>query len=829
MCIELFDHNAAAYKSAVSMMENTGKAVVIHPTGTGKSFIGFKLAEEHPNSRILWLTPSEYIVKTQLENLKNAGGKELGNVTFITYAKLMQMNEEDISKLIPDVIICDEYHRAGAAKWQEGFERLIDLYPDAKLMGLSATNIRYLDNQRDMAEELFEGNIASEMTLGEAIVLGILPAPKYVISVYAYQKEMKKYEERIDHITNTGIRDRSRRELEDLRRALEMADGLDKVFKKNMTEVHGKYIAFCSNSEHMYEMISHAKEWFGDIDPDMKIYEVYSDDPEASEDFIRFKEDRSDNLRILFCIDMLNEGVHIDDIDGVILFRPTVSPIIYKQQIGRALAAGKKKTPVIFDIVNNFENLYSIGTIQEEIELAVSYYRDLGESERIVTNSFEIIDETRDSRKLFDILEKSLRSTWETYFLSAKAYFEDHGNLNVPKKYVTKDGLTLGMWIQTQRRVKRGSASGILTAAQINRLESIGMVWDDARGLRWEQGFQHAKAYYEKYGNLDVKAQYKSDDGYNLGRWIANNRTWYGNNSCSNVLTRERVKRLESIGMVWRINNAVWEMYFNAAVSYYAEHGDLDVESDYIDKNGLKLGNWLTRQRQIRKGIVKNHSALSQEQIERLDMIGMVWEDKYEKQWNKYYLEAFNYFNKYGNIDVPAAYKTDSGIMLGRWVSRQRNNKRLTDEQRNKLNRIGMRWGNSDSWESRFAIAKRYYDTHGNLDISQDHVLENVWIGKWLYEQRRKKAKLREEQIMKLNSIGMDWRSDSDRKWDKNYELAQRYYIKNGCIDIPQSYKTENGATLGMWIYRQKQNLNKNKLDTEQVRKLKDVGITLEA
>ena len=69
-------------------------------------------------------------------------------------------------------------------------------------------------------------------------------------------------------------------------------------------------------------------------------------------------------MRLLFCIDALNEGIHADDISGVILMRPTISPIIYKQRIGRALSAAKAKEPVIFDIVNNIENLYSIDDIQ---------------------------------------------------------------------------------------------------------------------------------------------------------------------------------------------------------------------------------------------------------------------------------------------------------------------------------------------------------------------------------------------------------------------------------------------------------------------------------
>ena len=63
----LFPHNETAYRRAVSMLEETGKAAVVHPTGTGKSFIAFKLCEDHPDKIVCWLSPSEYIFKTQKE------------------------------------------------------------------------------------------------------------------------------------------------------------------------------------------------------------------------------------------------------------------------------------------------------------------------------------------------------------------------------------------------------------------------------------------------------------------------------------------------------------------------------------------------------------------------------------------------------------------------------------------------------------------------------------------------------------------------------------------------------------------------------------------
>ena len=363
MSIHLFKHNQEAYNSVTAMLEREKMAAVIHPTGTGKSLIAFKLAEEHPSEKFLWLSPSEYIYQTQLENL----GMEFDNIQFMSYSRLMK-NEDSIETLHPDYIILDEFHRCGAAEWGKSVRKLLTAYPDAKRLGLSATNIRYLDNQRNMAEEIFDGKIASEMTLGEAIVRGILPEPKYVIAMYSYKKELDQLKKRIQALSNQGLITENQKLLEQLRRALEQAEGLDIVFEKHMEKKNGKYIVFCSGKEHMDEMKEQVSTWFRRVDREPRIYTAFYNDTATDREFREFKKDNSAHLKLLFCIDMLNEGVHVDDVDGVILLRPTVSPIIYLQQIGRALSAGSRKTPVIFDLVNNFDSLYCIDSLKKELE-----------------------------------------------------------------------------------------------------------------------------------------------------------------------------------------------------------------------------------------------------------------------------------------------------------------------------------------------------------------------------------------------------------------------------------------------------------------------------
>lgn len=263
MAIALFEHNRIAYEAAVSLLNETGKAAVVHPTGTGKSFIAFKLCEDNPDKRICWLSPSAYIYETQLENLcAAANGWQPENVTFLTYTKLMGMADEELTELQPDYIILDEFHRCGAEMWGAGVQKLLSAYAATPALGLSATAIRYLDNQRDMADELFDGNVASEITLGEAIVRGILAAPKYVLSVFSYQKDLERYKARVRRAKSKAVRDEAERYLEALRRALEKADGLDIIFEKHMTERTGKYIVFCANKEHMDAMMDKVSEWF---------------------------------------------------------------------------------------------------------------------------------------------------------------------------------------------------------------------------------------------------------------------------------------------------------------------------------------------------------------------------------------------------------------------------------------------------------------------------------------------------------------------------------------------------------------------------------------
>uniref|UniRef100_UPI00405732F4 Helicase associated domain protein n=1 Tax=Agathobacter sp. TaxID=2021311 RepID=UPI00405732F4 len=646
MDLDLFEHNRKAYEAACRMMETEGKAAVIHPTGTGKSFIGFKLALECPDKGIVWLSPSEHIFRTQVENVMDAMGMERGgtpfpNVTFLTYAKLMH-NEGIIENLSPGYIILDEFHRCGAAEWGQSVKLLLEAHPNAKVLGFSATNIRYLDSQRDMAQEIFGGNIASEMSLGEAIGRGILPAPTYICAVYDWQAGWKALKKRVEQMKHSHKQKENEALLEQMRRALSNAEGPDRIFERHMQKKKGKYIVFCSGREHMEEMAACVPKWFAKVDRHPHVYKVCYDRPESGLVFEEFKKDESDRLRLLFSIDMLNEGIHVGHLDGVILLRPTVSPILYLQQIGRGLAVGGSSRPLVFDLVNNFDSLYAVHGLAEEAKQAYNMWNR--NSGRVPFGEhFRIIDEVRECRELFEGIKRNLSAGWEAYYQEAECFFQENGHLQVAKKYVSPDGLNLGMWLMTQRRIRAGKTAGNLTAEQIEKLDKIGMTWEDSASRKWENVLRRLEAYKKEHGNIDIPTAYVAEDGFALGKWVSNTRSKWrrgeyetfdhmGKRAAKDpsvrakLLTIEQMSQLNVLGMVWDKYSDQWNKTYIEAEIYWKQHGNLEVPHKYVTEKGTALGVWVDNQRNIAAGKKKGAAPMSESQKIRLEAIGMVWD-----------------------------------------------------------------------------------------------------------------------------------------------------------------------------------------------------------
>ena len=269
---------------------------------------------------------------------------------------------------------------------------------------------------------------------------------------------------------------------------------------------------------------------------------------------------------------------------------------------------------------------------------------------------------------------------WEEGYSYAKMYFDEFHNLLVSQKCVYR-GFKLGRWINKQRVNKMRNRN---TSDRISKLEAIGMVWD-SKVAAWEEGFRQAQEYFYENGNLLVHKGYKTRGGYSLGAWIATQRLLKKQEKLFDV--QSRIDRLDTIGMVWNVKDAIWQHKYNIAKSYFEEHNNLLVPQECEYKN-FKLGEWISS--------LRCSKTLSKEKIEQLNSIGMVWNmDDYS--WEKHYSILCEYYNEFHTINVPrnTVYKD---VSIGTWIKNIKYAKRkekksyLTDARIRLLEELGIQW-----------------------------------------------------------------------------------------------------------------------------------------
>ena len=279
------------------------------------------------------------------------------NLKIMLYPSLLRVNDDQMEKLNADIIIMDELHRTGADKWGDRINTLLEKNPNANILGLTATPDRMDD--KNVVDELFEGNIDYELTLVDALRKGIVKSLTYVKCDYALSEHLEGIRLAIANCNDELKKKELQDKYDKMRKIVEQAEGIPELFEKNIQKKDGKYIIFCKDKEHMDELISKVKEWFGSIDAEPEIYSVYSGEGYTEKDNSKtienFENSKSEHIKLLFSIEMLNEGLHVEDISGVIMARPTDSRIIYLQQLGRALSSdtSRDKT-IVFDLVNNY-------------------------------------------------------------------------------------------------------------------------------------------------------------------------------------------------------------------------------------------------------------------------------------------------------------------------------------------------------------------------------------------------------------------------------------------------------------------------------------------
>ena len=361
-----------------------------------------------------------------------------------------------------------------------GVDRLLGKNPDAQVLGLSATPIRYFDYSRDMAEELFGDNIASEMTLEDAINSGILPRARYVSALYEFDDELGRMQEDIDKIRDPEKKKQAQAMLDSLAKQVDENTGnLPEMLSEQMKAKNGKYIVFCKNIEDMQEKIKQAQTMFGEVNPNITTYSVSSKLHDNESTLKRFEKDNDENtLKLMFAVDMLNEGYHINDLDGVVMMRPTYSPTIYAQQLGRALTVKSEdgKEPLVIDLVNNLDSIKIIEDLCERL----GQYEPTGEhkKEREQQGGLIIHDKTKEfrdvARKISELSKRKTVSLQEKIEIFERYLEEGNGDIDGLTVY---EGKPIGQWaVQIRSWIKNGNERINPKEDQIERLEELGIL-----------------------------------------------------------------------------------------------------------------------------------------------------------------------------------------------------------------------------------------------------------------------------------------------------------------------------------------------------------------
>ena len=842
MSMTLNPVNEAAFQKAVQSLETLNRAAVFHPTGTGKSCIAWKVVEAHPQTTFFWLVAgAQRLALRQAELTRYNGGTLPGNVRFCDCEKLAAATPEQWVRLgeqKPGCIVLDCYHELSAVCWAQSVQKLLRMCPQAKVLGLGVPNGAPVCAA---AQELFADCIVSHMTVAEAMAAWTMPVPSaYAALLWPQEEELATLRARIKNLCMPKGDTSLRVQYEELSWSLRQVENLTVLLPRLLSDTSGHYLVLFESAAYQEKLGTELEQLLRTVDPAVRFYaadHACFADSAAVETFL---SDTAPGPKVLLCVNAPGVQQPLEGLAGVILVRQSSLMSTFKQMLCRALVAAGSRSVPVFDLVAQFEGLGNGRTLQRDCTEAMTRAGSK-------TPGFRQERPMQQTYRLYGKLRREMEARWEVLCQAAADAAAKEGTLELPRSYTIHSGVPVGKWLELQRQVQAGQRPGRLTAEQAAKLEKLGIRWNHRLEAAWEKGFASAQKYRTEHGDLLVPVRYRDKNDFALGEWIVYNRQRYlGGN-----LTQNRIERLEAIGMVWSTSNDLWEQNYAAATQYYLEHGDLEVPIKYETPSGFGLGVWLGAQRAAHKV-----GELPQEQVERLDALGMDWTNRNDRKWMSLYDVAAAYYHEHGNLNVPSEYVTPDGVLLGKWVARQRyaylnpdrSSARVTPERKALLDKLGMVWEKYDPWQERYDLALAYKIEHGDLEIPSVYkTADGVWLGSWVSRQRQTlnsgSSALSSERRKLLRTLFKGERRPSDpaadhgtvreANWERNFRSAARYARKYKHLLVPASYVDSDGVRLGVWISNLRA-ARKNRPDSYQVtpahiKKLNSIGMVWDA
>lgn len=336
----------ALYALQNSRREGADKGLVYAATGVGKTYLAAFDSAQY--EKVLFVAHREEILQQAARSFKNVRhsedygfftgkektvGKAVIFASVATLGRQAYLNEKYFSKEYFDYIVIDEFHHAVT----EQYKRIMAYFKPKFMLGLTATPER-MDGRS--IYELCDYNVPYQISLQEAINKGML-VPFHYYGVY---------DETVDY---SGIRKvKGRYEEEELTEELLVSTRYDLIYKHYMKYRSNKALGFCCSRKHAEAM---AREFSQRNIPSAAVYSN-SDGEYAEDRGEALRKLEHGEIKVIFSVDMFNEGLDICDIDMVMFLRPTESPVVFLQQLGRGLRKSRGKEFLnVLDFIGNYE------------------------------------------------------------------------------------------------------------------------------------------------------------------------------------------------------------------------------------------------------------------------------------------------------------------------------------------------------------------------------------------------------------------------------------------------------------------------------------------
>ncbi len=336
----------ALYALEDSRMEGATKGLVQAATGVGKTYLAAFDSVKY--KRVLFVAHREEILKQASESFRNVRhsddygffyGKQKDTDKSVIFASVATLGREEylndtfFTSDYFEYLVIDEFHHAV----NDQYQRIVNYFKPQFMLGLTATPER-MDGKN--IYEICDYNVPYEISLKEAINKGML-VPFHYYGIYdetdysSLHVVKGRYDEK--ELNETYIGNVKRYDL---------------IYKYYMKYRSQRALGFCCSRQHAEEM---AKEF---CKRGIESVAVYSNaDGEFSEDRnMAIEKLKNQEIKVIFSVDMFNEGLDIAMLDMVMFLRPTESPIVFMQQLGRGLRTCKGKEYLnVLDFIGNYE------------------------------------------------------------------------------------------------------------------------------------------------------------------------------------------------------------------------------------------------------------------------------------------------------------------------------------------------------------------------------------------------------------------------------------------------------------------------------------------